>query len=106
MENTSNLATAPATRNLKNVLSTLPEVINLYHTGKDYTGQNCVIYAIQMDQKTPKLYPSASLMASNHDLEQRVEKKLNVVNRFNCSVINIKEMITYLKDKNRKSKKR
>ena len=31
---TANLATAAAGRSPKNVLSTLPEVINFYHTGK------------------------------------------------------------------------
>ena len=34
LENTSNIATAAATRNPINVLSTLPEVITLYNTGK------------------------------------------------------------------------
>ena len=51
---------------------------------------------------TPTLisYPSAPLEIENDDLEQRLEKKLNVVNSFNNSINNIKEMITYLKDKN------
>ena len=31
---TANIATAAASRNPKKVLSTLPEVINFYHTGK------------------------------------------------------------------------
>ena len=31
---TANIATAAASRSPKNVLSTLPEVINFYHTGK------------------------------------------------------------------------
>ena len=58
-----------------------------------------------MDQKTDRLYPSAPL-EKNIDLEQRLQKKLNDVNSFNNSIINIKEMITYLKHKNSKSKKR
>ena len=57
-----------------------------------------------MDQKTDRLYPRASL--ENIDLEQRLEKKINDVNRFNKSINNIKKMITYFKDKNSKSKKR
>ena len=58
-----------------------------------------------METKTDKLYPSAPLL-ENIDLKQRLEKKLNDVNSFNNHVNNIKEMITYFKDKNHKSKKR
>ena len=55
-----------------------------------------------MDQK---LYPSAPLL-ENLDLEKRLEKRLNDVNSFNNHINNIKEMITYFKDKNNKSKNR
>ena len=58
-----------------------------------------------MEQKTDKLYPSAPLL-ENIDLEKRLEKKINDVNSFNNHVNNIKEMITYFKDKNIKSKKK
>ena len=58
-----------------------------------------------MEQKCDKLYPSASLL-ENIDLEKRLEKKINDVNSFNNHVNNIKEMITYFKDKNHKSKKK
>ena len=58
-----------------------------------------------MEQKCDKLYPSAPLL-ENIDLEKRVEKKINDVNSFNNHISNIKEMITYFKDKNHKSKKR
>ena len=57
-----------------------------------------------MDQKTDRLYPSAPLV--NIDLEQSLEKKLNDVNSFYNHINNIKEIITYFKDKNNKSKKR
>ena len=57
-----------------------------------------------MEQKCERLYPSAPL--KNTDLEQRLEKKLNDVNSFNNSITNIKEMITYFKDRNIKSKRR
>ena len=57
-----------------------------------------------MDQKCDRLYPSAPLQQDN--LEQRSEKKINDVNSFNNHISNIKEMITYFKDKNNKSKKR
>ena len=50
------------------------------------------------------MYPSAPL--ESIDLEQRLEKKINDVNSFNDHINNIKEMITYFKDKNNKSKKR
>ena len=59
-----------------------------------------------MDQKCDRLYPSAPLENKNIDLEQRLEKKINDVNSFNNHINNIKEMITYFKDKNHKSKKR
>ena len=55
-----------------------------------------------MEQKTDRLYPCAQL--ENIGLEQRLEKKLNDVNSFNTHIDNIKEMITYFRDKNNKSK--
>ena len=58
-----------------------------------------------MEQKTERLYPSAPIL-ENIDLEQRSEKKLNDVNSFNNHINNIKEMITYFKDKNHKSKEK
>ena len=57
-----------------------------------------------MDQKTDRLYPSASL--ENFELEQSLEKKINDVNSFNNHISKIKVMITYFKNKNNKSKKR
>ena len=57
-----------------------------------------------MEQKCEKLCPSAPY--ENIDLERRLEKKINDVNSFNNSINNIKEMITYFKDKNNKSKKK
>ena len=58
-----------------------------------------------MEQKCDKLHPSAPLL-ENIDLEKRLEKKINDVNGFNNHISNIKEMITYFKDKNHKFKKR
>ena len=58
-----------------------------------------------MEQKCDKLYPSAPLL-ENIDLEKRLEKKTNDVNSFNNHINNIKEMITFFKDRNNKSKKR
>ena len=52
-----------------------------------------------MDQKCDRLYPSAPL--ENINLEQRLEKKLNDVSSFNNQINNIKEMITYFKDKDK-----
>ena len=57
-----------------------------------------------MEQKTGSLYPSAPL--DNNDLEQRLEKKLNDVNSFDNLINIFKEMITYFKDNNHKSKKK
>ena len=56
-----------------------------------------------MEAKIDKLYPSAPLL-ENIDLEKRLEKKINDINSFNNHISNIKEMITYFKDKNNKSK--
>ena len=58
-----------------------------------------------MAAKTDRLYPTAPLL-ENIDLEKRLGKKINDVNSFNNHINNIKEMITYFKDKNNKSKKR
>ena len=58
-----------------------------------------------MEKKCDKLYPSAPLL-ENIDLEKRLEKKINDVNSFDNHINNIKEMVTYFKDKNHKSKKR
>ena len=58
-----------------------------------------------MEAKTDKLYPSAPLL-ENIDLEKRLEKKIGDVNSFNNHIKNIKELITYFKDKNNKSKKK
>ena len=58
-----------------------------------------------MEQKCDRLYPTAPLL-ENIDLEKRLEKKINDVNSFNNHINNIKEMITYFKDKNNKSKKK
>ena len=57
-----------------------------------------------MEQKCNRLYTSAPLEII--DLEQRLEKKLNDVNGFNNHFNNIKEMITYFKNKNNKSEKK
>ena len=58
-----------------------------------------------MEQKCDRLYPSAPLL-ENIDLEKRLENKINDVNSFNNQISNIKEMITYFKDKNNKPKKK
>ena len=57
-----------------------------------------------MEQRTDRLYPSAPL--ETFDLEQRLENKLNDLNSFNNAIKNIKEMITYFKDKIKKKYKK
>ena len=54
-----------------------------------------------MQQKTPKFHPSAPL--EDNEWEQKLESKLNDVKCLLNSIINIKELITYLKDKSHKS---
>ena len=56
-----------------------------------------------MEQKTDRLYPSAPL--ENNNIEQRLEKEINYVNIFNNHINNIKEIIIYFRDKNKKSEK-
>ena len=58
-----------------------------------------------MDQNCDRLYPSAPL-EEDYDLEERLEKKLNDVKSFNNSFNNLKEMVSYFKHKNHKSKER
>ena len=58
-----------------------------------------------METKTERLYPSAPLL-ENIVLEKRLEKRINDVNSLNNHINNIKEMITYFKDRNIKSKKK
>ena len=59
-----------------------------------------------MEQKCHRLYPSAPFENKNNDLEQRLEEKIKDINSFNNHINHIKEMITYFKDKNNKSKKK
>ena len=63
-----------------------------------------MIYAISLYQNCDRLVPSARFQ--NINLEQRLGKKINDVNSFKVHFSSIKEMITYFKDKNHKSKMR
>ena len=58
-----------------------------------------------MEEKCDRLHPSAPLL-ENIDLEKRLEMKIKDVNSFNNHIKYIKEMITYFKDKNNKSKRK
>ena len=79
-------------------------MIDFNHTGKDFTWANSCDLCYISGTKATKLYPTAPW--EKNDLEERLEKKLNDVDSFiNNSMKNIKEMITYFKDKNHKSKK-
>ena len=57
-----------------------------------------------MEAKTERIHPSAPL--ENIGLEQRLEKRLNGGNSFNNHIYKVKEMITYFKDQNNKSKRK
>ena len=95
---------AAASRNPKNVMSTPPDLIISYNTGKGLNLGKIFIILYQLNGD--RLYPLAQFENKNIDLEQRVEKKLNDVNSFNNHMNNIEELITYFKDKNNKSKKK
>ena len=58
-----------------------------------------------MERKCDRLYPSAPL-EKDIGLERRLERKIKDVKSFKNHMSNIKEMITYFKDENNKSKKR
>ena len=58
-----------------------------------------------MTTTTLKLNPSAPLEC-NKEIKQSFKKKLNDVNMLDNSALNIKETITYFKDKDIKSKKK
>ena len=74
MEITSIITTAAATKSPKAALSSLPEVINFYHTGKgSYLGKFVWFLYHLNGKKTERLYPSAPF-EKNIDLEQRLEK--------------------------------
>ena len=60
------------------------------------------MYAVWMEQRSDRFYQSAP--REIQDLERKLEKKLNDVSSFNNHINIIKEMITYFKDKNHKSK--
>ena len=86
--------------------------------------QNCRIYATSITQekdstlgnlfdfipfkwnKNREIIPICTTGKKNFGLEQKLEKKMNDVNSFRKSNFNIKELITYSKDKNHKSKKK
>ena len=51
LEITSNIATAAATRNSKDVISTLPEVINIFHTGRGFYLGKFVYYMLNKGSK-------------------------------------------------------
>ena len=59
-----------------------------------------------MIQITEELYPSARLMRSDQDLDQRLEKKLDDENSFKNYINNNKDMIIYFRDRNTKSEKK
>ena len=57
-----------------------------------------------MEQKTDRIYTTAPL--ENINFEQILKKKINIGNSFKNHKNNIKEMITYFRDKIYKSKKK
>ena len=59
-----------------------------------------------MEQRTERLNPSARSMKPDQDLEQTLQKEMNLFNSFINHMNSIKEVITYFKDKNHKPKKR
>ena len=53
-----------------------------------------------------QFHPSAHLVFKNDDVEQKIDKKLNDVNNFINSIINIEFLIVNFRDKNYKSKQK
>ena len=89
MDITANIATAAPNRNLKNVLSTLSEVINFYHTVNGlYLGKFVYFLIYKWNKKSHRLYPLTPFENKNIDVEQRLEKNLKDVKSFNNSINN------------------
>ena len=59
-----------------------------------------------MEQKKQIDYTHLRHLKKSIDLEERLEEKVNCVNSFSNSIINIKEIINYSKDENNKSKEK
>ena len=102
---TPNIATAAASRNPKNVMKSPPELMTFYTLESVFILVMLFKLYYKKEQKWNKrLYPSAQL--ENIVLQQRLEKKLKDVNSFNYHISNMKEKITYFKDKNNKPEKK
>ena len=56
LDNTADIVTAAATRNPKNKLSNLPEVINVYHTGKGLHFNKFVWFMLYKWNRTQQSY--------------------------------------------------
>ena len=71
---TAKKATTAVSKNFKQSLTTLPEMIIFYNTGKClFLGKFVCFYNIQMDVKTDRLSPSAPF--ESNDSEQKPKKK-------------------------------
>ena len=100
---TAKITTAAVSKNSKQALSTFGIDNNLQYWKRSLPWQICLFLYHLNGAKMERLYPTAPF--ESKDLEQRLEKKLNDFNTFNSHINNIIEMITYIKDKNHKSKR-
>ena len=97
------VGTAFASRIAEKPLSTLSELINFHHTRKSMYLEK--VFRFLCKKKTSLVLESYQFATlRNSYLEHRIEKKLNGVNIFNKTNINIKETIAHFEDKNHKSK--
>ena len=96
------IGTAAVNESSKAALSTIPDVITFYHTGKWlYLGRFQIFTFINVIYQ---VIPLCSIFVTV--IEERSGKKIIDVNSFNISVNNIKEMITHFEDENKKSEKK
>ena len=103
LEITSNIVTMSQLKTLKQLYQHYPKCSNFITPEKGFTLGNlykvCYINGPQMWQII------SERTIKKDDIEHRLERKLNDVNSFINHISNIKEMITYFKDKNHKSKR-
>ena len=101
------VGSAAVSKNLKKVLSSDPDVITFYHTGKGlYPGKIEELQKATTFRDTQmciQFYPTSTLEPLTN-VEKRLENKIKDRNSFNKSDKRYMEMITYFEDENKNTK--
>ena len=104
LENVANVGSTFASRSTIAALSSLPEVIKCYHTGKGYTLANLYYLCYINGTNNSQIVPICT--AREYWFRADIRKKINDVKRCNNSIIETKVLMTFFKDKNYKSQKK